>query len=136
MHMKEKDNKPQVLFVSPQQVLRDMFLISAGSILCAIAINGILIRQNFVTGGVTGISLVVHKFLPSLPLGWTYLILNVPLFALAWMAVGRRFFFYSIFGALSLTLAIAFVHVSIDLEDKMLNALLAGLILGEGQGFA
>lgn len=132
VHM--KNSKPQVLFVSPQQVLRDAFLISFGSVLCAIAINGILIRQNFVTGGVTGISLVVHKFLPSLPLGWIYLLLNVPLFALAWMAVGRRFFFYSIFGALSLTLAIACVHFPINLQDRMLNALLAGLILGAGAG--
>jgi len=131
MHVK---GKPQPLFTSPKQVLQDVLLISIGSILCATAINGILIRQNFVTGGVTGISLVVHKFMPWLHLGWIYLILNVPLFVLAWMAVGRRFFVYSVFGALSLTLAIASVHVTINLDDKMLNALLAGLILGAGAG--
>lgn len=127
-------NTPQRLFISRQQLLLDVLFISIGSILCATAINGILIRQNFVTGGITGISLVIHRFIPSLNLGWIYLLLNVPLFALAWMAVGRRFFFYSIFGALSLTLAITFVHVNINLEDKMLNALLAGIILGAGAG--
>jgi len=127
-------NKPQTLFISPQQVLRDVLLISIGSVLCAVAINGILARQNFVAGGITGISLVIHKFIPTVPLGWIYLILNVPLFSLAWMAVGRRFFFYSMFGAFTLTLSLAVVHVSINLEDKMLNALLAGLILGAGAG--
>lgn len=128
------NGKPQPLFTSPKQLLQDFLLISIGSVLCATAINGILIRQNFVTGGVTGISLVVHKFIPDLHLGLIYLLLNIPLFALAWMAVGRRFFVYSIFGALSLTLAIASVHVTINLDDKMLNALLAGLILGAGAG--
>lgn len=122
------------MFLSPQQVVQDIFLIVMGSVLCATAINGILIRQNFVTGGITGISLIIHKFIPGIHLGWIYVLLNVPLFALAWMAVGRRFFFYSIFGALSLTLAIAFVHVDINLDDRMLNALLAGLILGGGAG--
>lgn len=131
MHVK---GKPQPLFTSFKQLLQDILLISIGSVLCATAINGILIRQNFVTGGVTGISLVVHKFIPGLHLGWIYLLLNIPLFALAWMAVGRRFFVYSLFGALSLTLAIASVHVTINLDDKMLNALLAGLILGAGAG--
>ncbi|WP_371877464.1 YitT family protein [Thiovibrio frasassiensis] len=114
--------------------MQDVLLIVMGSVLCATAINGILIRQNFVTGGITGISLIIHKFIPGVHLGWIYVVLNVPLFALAWMAVGRRFFFYSIFGALSLTLAIAFVHLDINLDDKMLNALLAGLILGVGAG--
>jgi len=127
-------NKPQALFISPQQVLRDALLILIGSVLCATAINGILIPHSFVTGGITGLSLIIHKFTPRIGLGWIYLILNIPLFILAWMAVGRRFFFYSIFGTLALTLAIAFVQVTINLEDRMLNALLAGLILGAGAG--
>lgn len=127
-------NKVQILFQSPQQVLRDTFFLSIGSILCAIAINGILIPQNFVSGGITGISLILYKFLPQINLGLIYLILNIPLFILAWMAVGRRFFFYSIFGTLFLSLSIAYIHFSISLDDKMLNALLAGLILGAGAG--
>jgi uncharacterized membrane-anchored protein YitT (DUF2179 family) len=127
-------NNPQTLFISPQQVLWDILLISAGNVLCASAINGILIPQHFVTGGITGISLIIHKFIPSINLAWIYVIFNVPLFVLAWMAVGRRFFFYSILGTLSLAISIAFIHPTIHLDDKMLNALLAGLILGAGTG--
>lgn len=127
-------SKPQPLFISPWQVMRDVLLILVGNCLCSVAINGILIRQNFVTGGITGLSLIIHKFVPALGVGSIYLLLNVPLFILAWMAVGRRFFFYSLFGALSLTLCLSLVHVSINLDDKMLNALLAGLILGGGAG--
>jgi len=127
-------NNPQTLFISPQQVLRDILLISSGNVLYASAINGILIPQHFVTGGITGISLIIHRFIPSINLAWIYVIFNVPLFVLAWMVVGRRFFFYSILGTLSLAISIAFIHSTIHLDDKMLNALLAGLILGTGTG--
>ncbi len=129
--MKEKS---QDLFISPQRLLLDIVLIAAGCILCAIAINGILVPQHFVTGGITGISIILHKIMPQVGLEWIYLLLNIPLFILAWMAVGRRFFVYSIFGALALSLAIATVHIPIKLADPMLNALLAGLILGGGAG--
>lgn len=129
-----KDKTPQTIFLSAKQVLQDILLILSGSIICAVAINGILIPQNFVAGGITGISLIVLKFLPSIDLGFIYLSLNIPLFALAWMSVGRRFFFFSLFGAISLTLSILFIHFAITLEDKMLNALLAGIILGFGTG--
>ncbi len=125
---------PQPLFTTPKRLLLDLFYIIVGSLLCAVAINGILIPNEFVTGGITGLALLIHRFIPSVNAGWIYCLFNLPLFSLAWMAVGRRFFFYSILGALSLTFAMAFVHVPIDLEDKMLDALLAGLLIGSGVG--
>ncbi|MCW5199489.1 YitT family protein, partial [Desulfobulbus sp. F1] len=128
-------NKPKPLFESPQQVISDIVLLCIGSSLCATAVNGILIPNNFVTGGVTGIALILHKILPALDVGMIYLLLNVPLFALAWMTIGRRFFFYSIIGTMTLTFALLFVNfIHFNLADKMLNALLAGLILGGGAG--
>ncbi|XOF32481.1 MAG: YitT family protein [Candidatus Electrothrix sp. YB6] len=128
------NHKPQKLFSSPQQVIRDIGLLCLGGVLCAVGINSILVPQNFLTGGVSGIALIIHKFVPSLNLGLTYLLLNLPLFVLAWMVVGRRFFFYSILGALALTVSLMFLHVDFQVEDKMLNALLAGIILGTGAG--
>lgn len=125
---------PQVLVLSVKQLLLDIVLLSSGSVLYAIAVNGILLPNHFVTGGITGIALIIHKFLPSCPVSWIYLLLNIPLFILAWMAVGRRFFFYSILGTMTLSFALAFVHIPIELTDPILNALLAGLILGMGAG--
>jgi len=128
--------QPQAIFISPQQVIRDLLFIGVGSFLCAMAINGILIPQHFATGGISGISLVIHRQFPALSLQWIYLAINLPLFALAWMAVGRRFFFYSAIGALALTLALALIHIPINLDNKMLNALLAGLLIGSGAGIS
>lgn len=123
------------LFDSPRQVISDLLLLCVGSSLCATAINGILIPQNFATGGITGIALIIHKMLPGLDVGLIYLLLNVPLFALAWMTVGRRFFVFSIAGTITLTLALTCINfIDFKLDDAILNALLAGLILGAGAG--
>ena len=130
----EAGKKPQQIFFSPKQVTGDFLLIAVGCILCAIAINGILIPQHFATGGITGLALVIHRKIPSLNFGIIYFLINLPLFAFAWMAVGRRFFFYSLVGMAVLSLSVAIVNIPIHLEDKILNALWAGLISGAGVG--
>ncbi|MBL7177933.1 MAG: YitT family protein, partial [Desulfobacteraceae bacterium] len=61
-------------------------------------------------------------------------ILNVPLFALGWMHVGRRFFLYSIAGMLIYSGALAWIHISVPIHDKILSAILAGIIMGTGSG--
>ena len=127
-------SKPQSIFYSPRQVISDFLLITVGCILCAIAINGILIPQHFATSGITGLALVIHRKIPGVNLGIIYFLINIPLFALAWMAVGRRFFFYSLAGMAALSLTVAFVNIPIHLDDKILNALWAGLISGVGVG--
>jgi len=116
------------------QVLRNLVLMTLGSLLCAVAVNGILIPHQFFGAGFTGISLVIHYLAPSLPIAVLYFILNVPLFALGWMYVGRRFFLYSIAGMLIFSGALAFTHVSLPVYDKLLSALLAGIIVGTGSG--
>lgn len=115
-------------------ILWNLAIITAGSLICAVAINGILIPQHFVNGGIVGLSLIIHNLYPALNAGLIYILFNIPLFVLAWMAVGRRFFYYSAFGSLVLSTALLFVEVTIPLEDKILSALLAGIITGAGAG--
>jgi uncharacterized membrane-anchored protein YitT (DUF2179 family) len=105
-----------------------------GSVLVAVAINGILVPNQFVSGGFTGVSLVIHYLFPSFPLALLYLLLNVPVFVLGWRFVGRRFFFYSILGMVIFSAAIAWIHVPVPIHDKILSALLAGIITGIGAG--
>jgi uncharacterized membrane-anchored protein YitT (DUF2179 family) len=117
-----------------RQVAWNLLLISLGSFLCAVAVNSILIPQKFFGAGFTGLALVVHYIFPSLPVAVMYFILNIPVFALGWMYVGRRFFLYSIAGMLIFSGALAWTHVSLPVYDKILSALLAGIIMGVGSG--
>ena len=80
------------------------------------------------------LALVVHYLIPQLSVGLLYLLLNIPLFALGWKYVGRRFFLYSLVGTLIFSLAVEWVSFHVPIQDKILAALLAGIIMGIGTG--
>jgi uncharacterized membrane-anchored protein YitT (DUF2179 family) len=109
-------------------------LITLGSVICAIAVNGILIPHQFVSGGVTGLALVIHYLFPSAPVSVLYFLLNIPLFALGWIFVGRRFFFYSITGMVIFSGSLEWIQMPVAVQDPILSALLAGIISGTGSG--
>lgn len=119
---------------SARQVLWNLALISLGSALCALAINGILIPRQFLSGGFTGLVLIIHYLLPALPVGGLYFLLNIPVFALGWKFVGLRFFLYSIAGLLIFSGALEVIKVTLPVNDQLLSALLAGIITGIGAG--
>jgi uncharacterized membrane-anchored protein YitT (DUF2179 family) len=115
-------------------VLWNLLLIFAGSVICAVAIKGILIPKQFLAGGVTGLALLGHYVFPSLPLGFIYFLLNIPLFVIGWMFVGRRFFWYSLAGMIIFSVVIFWPYPFFPVEDMILNALTAGIITGLGSG--
>jgi uncharacterized membrane-anchored protein YitT (DUF2179 family) len=116
------------------QILWHVGLIIVGSALCAVAINGILIPRQFLSGGFTGLSLVIYYLLPFLPVGGLYFLFNIPLFILGWKFVGRRFFLFSIVGMFIFSAAVQWLQVSLPINDQLLSALLAGIISGVGSG--
>jgi uncharacterized membrane-anchored protein YitT (DUF2179 family) len=116
------------------QVLWNLMLIALGSALCAVALNGILIPRQFLSGGFTGLSLIIHYLVPAFPLGAIYFLLNIPNFAFGWKYVGRRFFLYSVAGMLIFSAAIQTIHIPLPVYDYLLSALLAGMIVGTGSG--
>ena len=119
---------------SIKQILWNLALITLGSMLCATGINGILIPQQLLSGGVTGVAIAIRYLVPSLPIAMLYFILNIPIYALGWMYVGRRFFLYSIAGLLIFSGALICPSVLLPVHDKILSVLLAGIIIGVGSG--
>lgn len=132
--MTKQGNHPKPLFTSWKELLVDLLFILSGNVLCAIAVNGILIPNEFVTGGVTGISLIINSMVPFLNVGLIYFLINIPIFVIGWMKVGKRFFFYSIVGAASLSVILAFVNIEIHLNEPILYSLMAGMLYGIGVG--
>lgn len=115
-------------------ILWNLFLISIGSVLCAMAIKGILVPKQFLAGGLTGLSLLLHYVFSSLPVGVIYFILNIPLFVIGWMFVGRRFFLYSVAGVLIFSAVMLWPFPVLPIKDMILSALSAGIITGVGSG--
>ncbi|HOO37716.1 MAG TPA: YitT family protein [Deltaproteobacteria bacterium] len=130
---KEKGNGSDVLH-SATEITWNLVLLTVGSVLCAVAVNGILVPQHFLSSGFTGVALLIHYFFPPLSVGWAYLLLNIPIFIIGWSIVGRRFFVYSVIGMAIFSLALFTVTITVPIHDKILSALLAGIVNGVGSG--
>jgi len=117
-----------------KEIVWNLGLIALGSVLCAAAINGILIPQKFLAAGFTGVALIFHYLVPSLQVGVLYFVLNIPLYALGWKYVGRRFFLYSLAGVFIFSATLAWPYGMFPVHDKILSAILAGIISGVGSG--
>ena len=113
-------------------VLWNLFLITSGSLICALAINGILIPHKFLSGGFVGTTLIIHYLFPFLPVAGLYFVLNIPVYFLGWKYIGRRFFLYSVAGMVIFSLAILWKPFIIPIHDKMLAAIFAGILSGAG----
>jgi len=116
------------------QVLWNLLLISLGSALCVLGINGILLPRQFLSGGFTGLALIIHYLSPALSVGLIYFALNVPVFMVGWKYVGRRFFLYSLAGTIIFSSILVVFRVDLPVYDPLLSALLAGIIIGIGSG--
>jgi uncharacterized membrane-anchored protein YitT (DUF2179 family) len=117
-----------------KKIIWNLFLMAVGSVICCVAVNGILIPQKFFGAGFTGLSILIYYLFDSIPISILYFVLNIPLFALGWVYAGRRFFLYSIVGMVFFTAALQWTQMVIPIQDKILSSILAGIIMGVGSG--
>lgn len=116
-------------------ILYNVGLITAGCIIYVIGMNGVLIPQGFLNGGLVGVALLVHYFYPAVGVGLLYLLLNIPLAVLGWVHISRKFMLYSLYGIGFFSLAVAMMHLRVPaIHDPILAALLAGVLCGVGGG--
>ncbi|MBW2563954.1 MAG: YitT family protein, partial [Deltaproteobacteria bacterium] len=123
-------NKKTIVF----SVAWNLILLMVGAVVLAIGIKAIAIPNGFIAGGFSGLSLLIYYVFGGLSPGTWYFVLNVPLFIAGWIFLSRRFFFYSLFGMVVLTVAIDLIPFTIPIHDKLLAALAAGVLIGAGAG--
>lgn len=122
------------------QILRKYIIILLGAFLMGVGVNLVYEPMGLVTGGVSGLAIVVKHWTGGLLDGgvpvWLFNVLcNVPLFLLAMKAKGVRFLFSSLFGMLAFTLSLMVVPVhGFLLEDYLLASIFGGVISGAGIG--
>jgi uncharacterized membrane-anchored protein YitT (DUF2179 family) len=114
---------------------RNSIFILVGIISAGFGLESFLLPNNFIDGGVTGISLLVSS-VTGLPLPTLIVVLNLPFFVLGLNQVNRNFAFKTLFAIIGLALCISFVHFPILTSDKLLVAVFGGTFLGAGIGFA
>lgn len=123
------------LRLSVLHFFKDAFLITIGVLAAGFGLEGFLLPNSFIDGGVTGISLLTAE-LTGFPLPILILLINIPFIILGYYQVGKQFAVKSIIAITGLALAITFIHYPVITSDKLLISVFGGFFLGAGIGFA
>ncbi len=123
-----------------KEAWRNYLLIMAGTGLMALAIKGIYDPASMVTGGFSGIAIMVKNLTGGVitggvPLWLTNILLNIPLFAVTIRIKGWRYIAKTVFATVWLSVAL-YVIPEVDLmpDDIFLAAVFGGVISGVGIG--
>jgi len=112
----------------------NLLLLTAGSVIFGIGVKAIALPHGLITGGISGVALLLYYWTGWLKPGLWYFLINTPIFILGWFFVSRRFFFYSLYGMLIMTLAMDWVSFTIPVTEPVLAVLAGGTLIGTGSG--
>ncbi len=110
--------------------------LALGSIICAVGINGYLRPLGLLSGGATGVAIILNH-LTNFNIGLIVFAINIPLFILASFKLKREFIIYSM---INMTMFSALLGVTgdvykyIGVDDIMLSAIVGGVLNGIGMG--
>lgn len=114
----------------------NLFVMTLGAMIAAFALEGFLIPNKIIDGGIMGIA-IMTSYKTALPLGWCIFLLNLPFIFLALQKMGKLFVVFTFYAVSILSVGVSFMpqwlnhkHVS----DPFLACVFGGLILGAGVG--
>ncbi|MGD9678310.1 MAG: YitT family protein [Vulcanibacillus sp.] len=115
------------------------FLITLGIVIVTSGLYFFLIPSNLVVGGATGIAIIISYLLPSIPMGIILGIINVILFLIAFIILGKEFGGYTIYSSLAVSGFIALFEIVIPMnqpftDDLFINLIFGIFIVGIGMG--
>lgn len=109
-------------------IIQTMF----GTLLMAISTDLFLLPNQLSVGGFSGIGTIGY-YLLNIPIGTTVLILNIPLFIIALIKNGKKFFIGSLVGTLSLSFFLnVFEGIATVTHSGFLACIYGGILSGIG----
>ncbi len=127
-------------FMNKRSVFWDYVLVIIGTGLLAVSIQCLYDPVNLVTGGFTGLAIIIKSWTSKMidggiPLWLTNFLLNVPVFLIALKLKGKKFIFRTFVGTMLLS-AWLYVIPVIDLSqgDHVIAAIFGGCLSGAGIG--
>lgn len=116
---------------------KDYLNITIGLCLYALGLIGFIKPVGIVTGGLTGIALLV-EYASGIPLQYTYFFTNCALLLVALKILGVKFLVKTIYGVIVLTglltLCQTYIKGPIIHEEPLLSGVIGGMLCGAGIG--
>ncbi|WP_223588066.1 YitT family protein [Neobacillus bataviensis] len=117
-----------------RNIVQRAVFITIGAIIMAYGLEAVLIPNNMIDGGVTGLSMILSH-VTAINLSIFLVILNLPFFFLGYKQIGKTFAISMLYGIVALSVATSFMHhVKPIVNNELLAVVFGGLILGLGVG--
>lgn len=123
-----------------KQIAWNYVLILVGTAVMALAIQCIYDRVGLVTGGFTGLTIIIRNITKSvisggIPLWFANIVLNIPVFIYSYVKFGKKFVGRTLFATIMLSVWL-YIIPGVDLsgDDYLLAALFGGVFTGVGMG--
>lgn len=115
-------------------MLKKLAVIGFGSTMIGIGVNGFILPFHLINGGMFGISLVIN-YLWQFSIGLTFVLLNIPIYLLAYKS-DFHYFLYGLIGAVFSGLMIEFLMPLKDVFELPIisSVIIGGLLVGIGVG--
>lgn len=117
---------------------KDYLTITIGLVIYALGLIGFIKPVGIVTGGLTGVALLVEYATGDIPLQYTYFGVNCLLLIVALKVLGVKFLIKTIFGVVVLTGLLTFFQAYITEpiieNENLLSGVIGGMLCGAGIG--
>ena len=118
-----------------KEIVKEYVLFILGSILAAFGTSAFLLPNQLSSGGFSGIATVIY-YLFHVPMGTTIIVLNIPVFILAYIREGKGFCIKTLIATFVFSEAIDyFEQITSFTTDKMLASVYGGILVGLGLAF-
>ena len=116
-------------------VLWNLLLLTLGAFFFAAGAQCIAAKHGFLTSGVYGTALLLWYLTKLLSPPIWFFLLNIPIFALAWLRVGRQFLLYTVYGVfMTSTFGDLLGAYTIPIQNELYAAVAGGVLCGTGVG--
>lgn len=134
MIMKKKPEKKQLtLMQKTKLIIGKLFFVTLGALIAAFALEGFLIPNNIIDGGIIGISMMT-SYITKLNLGAIIVLFNLPFLFLGYKKMGKMFVATVLYGVSMLGIFVNLIHNTQVTESDLLATVFGGIILGFGVG--
>jgi len=115
--------------------IRDGIFILVGVFSAAFGLEGFLLANQFIDGGVTGVSLLISN-LTGWSLSSLLVVINAPFIVLGYYNLGKAFAIKTTLAISSLAIVLLLFDFHVVTADKLLVAVFGGFFLGVGVGLS
>lgn len=112
---------------------KNLLQIIIGASMAVFAMKGFMIPNQFMDGGVTGISILLHEIF-HINISILIIAFNIPFIYLGYKRIGKTFAVQTAFAIFLLAMGLLFIDIPPITSDKLLIAIFGGILIGTGVG--